>query len=256
MSARRKFVAGNWKMHLDRAKAVRLALDVHNACGHAASPVEAAVCPPFVYLEAVGAALRAAKSTIALGAQDCYHEAQGAFTGEIAPAMLRDVGCSVVILGHSERRHIICETDELIARKTRAALDAGLHVILCVGETLAERETGHTDSVNERQTRASLAGLSPAQLANLTIAYEPVWAIGTGKTARPADAQDAHKHIRAVVASLHGAAIAAAMRIQYGGSVKPDNAAELFGQPDIDGGLIGGAALKPADFIAIVKAGA
>jgi triosephosphate isomerase len=255
MSARRKFVAGNWKMHLDRAGAVRLALDVHNACGHAASPVQVAVCPPFVYLEAVGAALRAAKSPIALGAQDCYHEKQGAFTGEIAPGMLRDIGCSIVILGHSERRHVIGETDELIAKKTKAALDAGLHVILCVGETLAQREAAQTDSVNERQTKASLAALTPAELAQVTIAYEPVWAIGTGKTAKPADAQDAHKKIRAVVAAMHGPAIAAAMRIQYGGSVKPDNAAELLSQPDIDGGLIGGAALKAADFAAIVKAG-
>lgn len=254
MSERRKFVAGNWKMHLDRAGAVRLAMEVHATCGGKNAAAQVAVCPPFVYLEAVGAALRAAGSSVALGAQDCYHEKLGAFTGEVSPQMLRDIGCSIVILGHSERRHVIGETDELIAKKTKAALDAGLHVILCVGETLAQREAGQTDAVNERQTKASLAGLSAGELANVTIAYEPVWAIGTGKTAKPSDAQDAHQKIRAVVAAMHGGAVAGAMRIQYGGSVKPDNAAELFKQPDIDGGLIGGAALKAADFTAIVRA--
>lgn len=253
---RTKFVAGNWKMNTDRKGAVALAQGVHEATlGVAGGAVQVAVCPPFVYLEAVGAALRAAGSKVQLGAQDCYVHASGAFTGEVSPQMLRDVGCSCVILGHSERRHVIGEGEDLIALKVRAALDAGLHVILCVGETLAQREAGQTDSVNVRQTRAALEGLTAAQIADVTIAYEPVWAIGTGKTAKSSDAQDAHAKIRAAVAEMHGAAAAGAMRIQYGGSMKPDNAKELMAQPDVDGGLIGGAALKAADFAAIVKAG-
>lgn len=249
-SRRRPFVAGNWKMNTDRAGAIALAKSVADAGTKHAERVEIAICPPFVYLDAAAAALKG--SRIALGAQDLYHEANGAFTGEISAAMLKDVGATIVLTGHSERRHVLGETDELIAKKTRAAVAAGLHCILCVGEKLDERQAGRTDSVNERQTRAALEGMPPDLAARVTIAYEPVWAIGTGKTATPADAQDAHRKIRAVVRAILGESIASSMRILYGGSVKPDNAAELFAQPDIDGGLIGGASLKSADFMAIV----
>lgn len=250
--SRRTFIAGNWKMNTDRAGAIKLALDVH--AGLDASRIDAAVCPPFVYIDAVSHALRERSSKLMVGAQDVYHEPVGAFTGEVSPAMLKDVGVAHVIIGHSERRHVLHESDELIRRKVRATLDNGLHAILCVGELLEQRERGETNAVNELQTRSALAGLSADHMARLTIAYEPVWAIGTGKTAKPEDAQHAHAHIRAVVASLHGADIAARVRIQYGGSMKPDNAKELLAQPDVDGGLIGGAALKPADFLAICNA--
>ncbi len=249
-SHRRPIVAGNWKMNTDRAGAAVLARAVAEAGATHAERVEIAVCPPFVYLDAVAAALKG--SRIALGAQDLYHEANGAFTGEISAAMLKDIGATIVLTGHSERRHVLGETDELIAKKTRAAVAAGLHCILCVGEKLDERQAGRTDAVNERQTRAALEGMPPELAARVTTAYEPVWAIGTGKTATPADAQDAHLKIRAVVRAILGEVAASSMRILYGGSVKPDNAAELFAQPDIDGGLIGGASLKAADFMAIV----
>ena len=212
--------------------------------------------PPFVYLEAVGSVLVDRGGWVRLGAQDLSPEPDGAFTGEISAHMLKDLGVSVVLTGHSERRHVIGETDEFINRKTRAALDAGLHVIFCIGEKLDERERGQTDAVNLRQTKLGLAGVKPDQMSRLTIAYEPVWAIGTGKTASAADAQNAHKVIRACVKDLFGPAIADAVRIQYGGSVKGSNAAELLAQPDIDGGLIGGASLKADEFLAIVKAAA
>ena len=251
---RRKYVVGNWKMNTARQEAVRLAQEVHAGLRRIAPAVDVGVSPPFVYLEAVGAALRAANSSAGLGAQNCAAEVSGAFTGEVSAAMVRDIGCGFVILGHSERRHVMGETDQVVARKCRLALEANLHVILCIGETLAEREAGQTDQVNERQVRAALAEMSVEHLARVTIAYEPVWAIGTGRTAKPADAQAAHRRIREVVAVLHGSAASQAVRIQYGGSVKPDNAEELFRQPDIDGGLIGGASLKSGEFLAIVEA--
>jgi triosephosphate isomerase len=250
---RTPFVAGNWKMNTDRASAVKLAAEVASACADLAGAVDVAVCPPFVYLDAVGAALRGAASAVMLGAQDAYFEPSGAFTGEVSTSMLRDVGARCVIVGHSERRHVIGETDALTARKVRAVLDAGLSCILCVGETMEERKAGRLDEVNLRQTRTAVEGLSAEQIARLTIAYEPVWAIGTGLTATPADAQEAHAKIRAALALMHGET-GRAVRILYGGSMKPDNAKELMAQPDVDGGLIGGASLKAADFMAIVRA--
>ncbi len=254
MSERRIFVGGNWKMNTDQAGATELARGVVDGLADAGS-VDVAVFPPFPYLVTVASVLRERGGSVMLGAQDIYHQPDGAFTGEVSAAMLKDCGVQAVLVGHSERRHVIGETDELIALKTRAVLDAGLHCVLCVGEKEEERDAGQTDAVNERQIRSALAGLSAEQMGRVTIAYEPVWAIGTGKTATPADAQDAHANIRALLREMFGEATANAVRIQYGGSMKPANAAELLAQPDIDGGLIGGASLKAADFCAIVKAG-
>lgn len=239
-------------MNTNRAEAAALAQAIAQTTSDV--PVEVAVFAPFPYLLAVGDALSG--SAVKLGAQDVYHQPNGAFTGEISVEMLRDCGVSVALTGHSERRHVIGETDELINAKTRAVLDAGLECILCVGETLEQREAGQTDQVNTTQIRAGLANVEPEQMARLTIAYEPVWAIGTGLTATPQDAQDAHANIRALVAQLFSSEIAGGLRIQYGGSVKPGNATELFAQPDIDGGLIGGASLDSAGFGQIVAAAA
>jgi triosephosphate isomerase len=252
-ATRTPVVGGNWKMNTDRASAAELAAAV--AAERQAS-VEVIVFPPFPYLLQVRKVLDDAGGAVALGAQDLWHEPNGAFTGEISTDMLQDCGVQAFLAGHSERRHVIGESDELVNRKLLAGLAAGLTAVLCVGETLEQREAGQTDAVNSRQIRAGLAGVAPQQMASVVIAYEPVWAIGTGKTATPNDAQDAHAKIRALLADLYGTDIADATRIQYGGSVKPANAAELFGQPDIDGGLIGGASLKPADFLGIVRAAA
>ncbi|MBL0928345.1 MAG: triose-phosphate isomerase [Phycisphaerales bacterium] len=252
---RRAFVAGNWKMNTDRAGAVALAAAVAEAVAGERPAAEVAVCPPFVYLDAVGQALRARGGAVALGAQDVYDQENGAFTGEVSASMLKDLGVTWVIVGHSERRHVIKEPDELVNRKVRAVLGAGLGCILCVGETIQQREGGMTDAVNAHQVRSGLAGVPAEQVGRLVIAYEPVWAIGTGRTATPADAQDAHRKIRAVLGDLYGPAAAGATRIQYGGSMKPENAAELMKQPDVDGGLIGGAALKADSFMGIVRAG-
>ena len=255
---RKPFVGGNWKMNTHRGSAIDLAAAVADAFARdsLAPRCDAAIFPPFVYLAAVRDALHARQSPVMLGAQNCSSEPDGAFTGEVSLAMLKDCGVQVVLTGHSERRHIFGETDDVVNRKTRAVLDAGLACILCVGEKLDQREAGQTDAVNERQLRAGLAGVDAQALisARLTIAYEPVWAIGTGKNATPADAQDAHAKIRRVISALFNPAAAAAVRIQYGGSAKPNNAAELMAQPDIDGGLIGGASLKAADFVAICRA--
>lgn len=258
---RQPIVGGNWKMNTNRASGTELASAVVRAVAQyaAASPAAASarapqvvVFPPFPYLLTIADALKGSK--VMLGAQDVSDRADGAFTGEVSCAMLKDCGVAWALTGHSERRHVIGETDALVNAKTRAALAAGLNVILCIGEKLDQREAGKTDLVNETQLRAGLAGVEPASLAHVVIAYEPVWAIGTGKTASPADAQAAHAHIRKVLASMYGPDHAAAMRIQYGGSVTAANAKELFAQPDIDGGLIGGASLKPADFAQIVAA--
>jgi len=250
MADRKAFVGGNWKMNLHRVEAVQLA----EALSGVGSEVDVAIYPAFPYLDAVGAALAEAGSKVLLGAQDFYDQPEGAFTGEVSLGMLSDLGVKTVLVGHSERRHVIGETDEKLNQKVRAALAAGCHVVLCVGETLEQREQDRTDGVNAGQVCLGLAGVSKEQLSQVVIAYEPVWAIGTGKTATPGDAQSAHKAIRSVLAQQFDASAAEAMRIIYGGSVKPGNAAELFGQPDIDGGLIGGASLKADDFSAIVKA--
>lgn len=248
---RRPLIVGNWKMNLTRAEAVRLAEELKPRAAEKPG-VDVAVCPPFVYLDAVRAVL--AGSPWGWGAQDMYHEANGAFTGEISAAMLVDLGCKSVILGHSERRHVLGETDEAINKKTLAALAAGLTPIVCVGELLSEREAGQTGSVIERQFKGSLAGLSAEQMAKTVIAYEPVWAIGTGKVATPAQAEEVHRDLRKLLADRYNAPTAEAVRIQYGGSVKPSNAAELLSQPNIDGALVGGASLTSADFWGIIAA--
>jgi triosephosphate isomerase len=248
---RMKFVAGNWKMYTNAATARQLARAVVEGLG-AEKRVAVALCPPFPYLGVVGEALRG--SAVALGAQNCYCETEGAFTGEVSPAMLVDVGCRYVILGHSERRHKLGESDAFINRKVHAALAAGLHVILCVGETLEERQANHTEAVLDAQLNGSLAGVATAALERIVLAYEPVWAIGTGQNATPGQAQQAHAFLRRRIGAAHGQKAADELLIQYGGSVKPDNAAALMHQPDVDGGLIGGASLKADQFLAIVRA--
>jgi triosephosphate isomerase len=251
--SRTPIVAGNWKMNLDRAMSRELAAAVAARRGEAVG-VDLVVCPPAVYVDAVGGVLAGATGGVTLGAQNMFDKTHGAFTGEIAPAMLVDLGCRFVILGHSERRTLCGETDAVVNAKTKAALAAGLSPIVCVGETLAEREAGRTAAVVTAQVRESLAALTPADLERIVIAYEPVWAIGTGKVATPEQAQEVHALIRGLLADLASTDTAAKIRIQYGGSVKPDNAAELAAQPDIDGALVGGASLKAVDFIGIAKA--
>jgi triosephosphate isomerase (TIM) len=250
MRSRRKLVCGNWKMHKTAGEAVQLVRELRQRLEGAAAQV--AVAPPFTALSAVKQALQG--SAIQLFGQNCHHEKQGAFTGEVSAPMLKDAGCDGVILGHSERRQYFAETDEWIAKKLRAALSEGLHPIVCVGETLQEREGGKTWEVVSRQVRGALGGLDGAALKLVTLAYEPVWAIGTGRTATTAQAQEVHAQIRALLGELGGGAVAGAVRIQYGGSVKPDNAKDLMTQPDIDGALVGGASLKASDFSAIVAA--
>jgi triosephosphate isomerase len=255
--ARKKIVAGNWKMNLDRAKARELTAAVAARVGEAGG-VELVLCPPALYVETVATALHLAggksPSGVALGSQNMHDKASGAFTGEVAPAMLVDLGCQYVILGHSERRTLFGETDAIVNAKTKAALAAGLTPIVCVGETLEEREGGRTDAVVTTQVRGSLAGLSAADIEKIVVAYEPVWAIGTGKVATPLQAQEVHALIRSLLAGLASPEVAGKVRIQYGGSVKPDNAADLACQPDIDGALVGGASLKADDFLGIAKA--
>jgi triosephosphate isomerase len=257
---RTPFIAGNWKMNTTPTEAARLAAEVAEAVRGVAG-VQVAVCPPFTSLAAVAPVL--AGTNVALGAQN-FHVVEkdgklvtsGAYTGEVGPKMLKDAGAGWCILGHSERRQYFGETDAGVNRKIRACFEVGLLPIVCVGELLAEREAGQTEKVVETQVRGCFAGL-PADVARqCVIAYEPVWAIGTGRPATPAQAQEVHAHIRRLLTELFGAATAEAIRIQYGGSMNAANAAELLAQPDIDGGLIGGAALKAPDFAAIVKAGA
>jgi len=254
---RTKIVAGNWKMNLDRAGAHALAQAVASRSQEARG-VELVLCPPALYVGTVGSALQlvgpASPSGVALGGQNMHDKASGAFTGEVAPPMLVDLGCRYVILGHSERRTLFGETDAIVNAKTKAALAAGLTPIVCVGETLAEREGGRTQAVVTTQIQGSLAGLSAADFERLVVAYEPVWAIGTGKVATPQQAQEVHALIRGLLGGLASPAVAARVRIQYGGSVKPDNAADLAAQPDIDGALVGGASLKADDFLGIAKA--
>ena len=253
MSERKPYVGGNWKMNTNRTTSAELTRGVVDALRNTTS-VDVAVFPPFPYLLAVKSILRDRGSAVKLGAQDVYHKPDGAYTGEVSTDMLKDCGVQVVLCGHSERRHVLGETDDQINAKVRATLDAGLECILCVGETLEQREAGHTDPVNQRQVRAGLADITADMLERVVIAYEPVWAIGTGKNASPADAQDVHAKIRRLLGQLYNADAAARTRIIYGGSLKPDNAKELLAQLDIDGGLVGGASLKATDFAGIVQA--
>lgn len=239
-------------MNLNRQGAVALAKDVSAGSSSISETIELLVCPSNVYLDAVKSSL--GKSRIAVGGQDVYFESEGAFTGETSPLQLCDLGCQFVILGHSERRHVIGESDELINKKVKATLQANLTPILCVGETLSERESGRTMQVVDSQFAGSLAGISGNQLARIVIAYEPVWAIGTGKNATPEQAQQVHADLRKQVAQRYNTELASQLRILYGGSVKPENAGELLVQPDIDGALIGGASLNADSFLAIAAA--
>ncbi len=256
MSTRKPYVGGNWKMNLKQDSAGALARGVVDSCEPWQGSVDIAVFPALPYLLSVHSIIRSHATTIAVGSQDVYHEDDGAFTGEVSCAMVADCGCKSVLAGHSERRHVIGETNAQVNLKVRAAIEADLDVVLCVGETLEQREAGQTDTVNAQQVREGLAEVGQRQMDRVVIAYEPVWAIGTGKTATPEDAQDAHAKIRGLVGEIYNPDVAERVRIIYGGSVKPSNAASLFGQPDIDGGLIGGASLKVEDFAAIVRAAA
>ncbi|MEZ6015509.1 MAG: triose-phosphate isomerase [Planctomycetota bacterium] len=246
---RTPYVCGNWKLNLDRAGARALATAIAQ---HRVSGVDVGLFPPAVYLDEVARAV--AGSAVLVGGQNCCDEASGAFTGEVSAAMLKDVGATVVLLGHSERRHVYGETDELIQRKVHRALADGLQVMLCVGETLEERDSDQTESVVVRQMTAGLAGVGRDLLHAVSIAYEPVWAIGTGRTATPAQAGAVHRFARGVFAGLYDDAAAAAVRILYGGSVKADNAAELLADAHIDGALVGGASLRADSFLPIIDA--
>ncbi len=243
-------LAGNWKMYKTVAEALDLVEGLLAGLGNA-SDREVLICPPFTALHSLQPLVH--NSPIRLGAQDLWYKTQGAYTGAIAPGMLRDVGCSYVIVGHSERRQIFGENDALVNRKLQAALTAGLRPILCVGETKPERDAGRAESVVVSQLQGGLVGVSAAAASELVVAYEPVWAIGTGATATPSDAQSMHAAIRNSLVGLLGAEAAGAIRIQYGGSVKPDNVDELMAQPDIDGALVGGASLKVESFLRIVQ---
>lgn len=236
-------------MHLSLAQSVTLAKAIRD--GSAGSPSEVALFVPFTSLAAVAEALKG--SAVRLGGQNMHWEVQGAFTGEISAAQLKDSGCGMVLLGHSERRRLFGETDEALAKKLKTSLAEGLVPALCVGETLEEREGNKTYRVLETQLKGALSGFGAGELSTLVVAYEPVWAIGTGKTATPAQAQDAHLFIRKTVAALHGEGLAAGLRVLYGGSVKPENIDELMAQPDLDGALVGGESLKAVGFQRIIN---
>jgi len=243
-------IAGNWKMNKDLNESITLVSEIKKTLVSNFN-VSVIVCPPFTSLETVSALLK--DSDIKLGAQNMYFEEDGAFTGEISAKMLKSVGCEYVILGHSERRTIFCESEELINKKIKKALSENLKPIFCIGETLSEREKGVTNEVLEKQIVGGLKDISAEQLKNIIIAYEPVWAIGTGKTATPQQAEETHLFIRNLISSLFSEESAENIIIQYGGSVKPDNASELLNQKNIDGALVGGACLKSQSFIEIIK---
>jgi triosephosphate isomerase len=248
---RRCFIAGNWKMNKTVGEALSLVRELRGALSMVRDRVEIAIAPPFSALHPVAKALE--DSNIVLAAQNCHFEEQGAFTGEISAPMLKEVGCRYVIVGHSERRQHFGETNEGVGRRAQAVLKHGMSPIVCVGETLAQREGGKTLEIVTSQVKAALGSIPSGQGDAVVLAYEPVWAIGTGKTATSRQAQEVHAHIRGLLKELWGP-VAEQVRIQYGGSVKPDNAAELLSQPDIDGALVGGASLKAADFAGIIKA--
>ena len=246
---RKPIIAGNWKMNKTPDEAKRL-VDALIPLVRGAHDVDVVVCPPFVCIPAAAEALKG--SNVRLGAQNMHFEASGAYTGEVSADMLTSLGVEYVILGHSERRQYFGETDETVNKRARAALEANITPIICVGETLEQREKGVTDAIVSKQTTAALAGFEPEEAVKVVIAYEPIWAIGTGKTATSEDANATIKIIRDAIASVYGAKIAEEVRIQYGGSMKPKNAKELMAMPEIDGGLIGGASLKSEDFAKVV----
>ena len=248
---RKKVVAGNWKMNNDLSQSVNLISEIKNAVAGKELNVEIIICPPFTSLETASALVK--DTNVKLGGQNMYFEDSGAYTGEISASMLKSVGCEFVILGHSERRAIFGESDEVINKKIKKALSAGLKPIFCIGETLEERESGVTNKIIEKQVRNGLTGISAEELESIIVAYEPVWAIGTGKTATPEQAQEVHKFIRNLIKELYSANSAENLTIQYGGSVKGDNAKSLLSQPDIDGALVGGACLNADSFFDIIK---
>ncbi|MCT2536051.1 triose-phosphate isomerase [Aquibacillus koreensis] len=250
---RKKVIAGNWKMNKVLAEAEQFIADTKNSVP-ANDKVESVVCAPFVYLAAL--VDKAAGSDVKIAAQNMHFEDDGAFTGEVSPVMLKDIGVTYVVLGHSERREYFAETDETVNKKAHAAFNHGLTPIVCVGETLEQRESNETMTLVEDQVKKALAGLSEAQVKETIIAYEPIWAIGTGKTATSEQANEVCTHIRKVVAEAVSADAAEAVRIQYGGSVKPANVDELLSQSDIDGALVGGASLEADSFLKLVEAGA
>ncbi len=247
---RKPVIAGNWKMHNTISESLELVRGIKDNVSDVAD-VEIVVAPVYTALASVAAELK--DSNINVASQNIFWEEKGAFTGEIAPNMIKDAGCSHAIIGHSERRQYFGETDETVNKRVKSALAAGLVPILCVGETLEEREAGSTIKVVETQIKGGLVDISTEDMAKIIIAYEPVWAIGTGKTASPDQAEDVHKNIRAIVEDIYDSAISGGVRILYGGSVKPENVDELMAQPDIDGALVGGAALKADSFVRLVK---
>lgn len=248
---RQPIIAGNWKMNKINQEARELAQSIVQGF-IAGSPLpEVVLCPPFTALEAVVGVIRGTE--IELGAQNAFWESQGAYTGEISPNMLLTVGCKYVILGHSERRKYFSESDQVVNKKIKAVIHAGLFPILCVGERLGEREEGRTEAIVGKQVRRALNGLSQGELKSLVIAYEPIWAIGTGKTATPQQAGEVHSFIRGLISDLYDEELSEKLRILYGGSVKAENAGDLFNQPQIDGGLVGGASLQAESFLKIIN---
>ena len=247
---RKPIIAGNWKMYKDVNEAIELANGIKREAFDVEN-VNIVICPPFTDLSDVGEMLL--ETNINLGAQNCYWEAEGAFTGEVSVSMLKSVGCKYVIIGHSERRKYFGETDQTVNQRIRAAIDGGLVPIMCVGETLQEREAGKTVDVVKTQVTGGLKGFEEAYLDKLVVAYEPVWAIGTGKTATPLQAQEIHKMIRDLLKDMYSESFSDSKRILYGGSVNPDNIEKLMSEEDIDGGLIGGASLKSEGFADIIK---
>ena len=249
---RKKIIAGNWKMNNDLQGSEKLIVELKNLLKDEKPNCDIIICPPFTSLSEASKLLKG--SIIKLGAQNMHFEENGAFTGEVSSSMLKSAGCEYVILGHSERRTIFNESDELINKKIKKALSSGLKPIFCVGELLEERENGSTNDVVKRQVLKGLEGISASDMKNIIIAYEPVWAIGTGKTATPDQAQEVHEFIRDLIEIEYSLEVANDITIQYGGSVKPDNAKELLSQKDIDGALVGGACLKADSFMGIIKA--
>jgi triosephosphate isomerase (TIM) len=249
---RKKVIAGNWKMNKDVNEAVSFVKELKTKVTEFPENVDVIICPPFVALASINEIVKDTK--IGLGAQNMHFEEEGAYTGEVSAKMLKSAGCKYVILGHSERRTYFHETDEMINKKVKKALSSDMTPILCIGETLQEREQGITNQVVEKQVRGALADLSPDQISKIILAYEPVWAIGTGKTASNEQAEEVHAFIRSLIKAVSNQNVADGIIIQYGGSMKPDNANGLLKQPDIDGGLIGGACLKVDAFMGIIKA--
>lgn len=250
---RKPIIAGNWKMYKTAAQAVNLVRELDKKLGSSADGVEVVLCPPFVDLKSVATVIELDGLDFGLGAQNMHWEDEGAYTGEVSPVMLKDLMVDYVIIGHSERRQYFGETDQSVNKKILAACGRGLKPILCVGETLEEHDEGLANKVVQTQLRAGLEGVDPVSAAGLVVAYEPIWAIGTGRTATPEQAEDVIRHARAVLGSLFSPEAAREIRIQYGGSVKPENIALFMAEPDIDGALVGGASLDAGDFAAIVR---